>query len=288
MGRAEAHMSNESGRDTWRHLQWPSRKVESFVVSFPKSGRTWLRVLLAVVEARRRGDDPNAVVSEWLGQDAPSMAGRPVLFTHALAPNAHERVEAMSYFLAYIGDQRRIFLVRDPRDTIVSYFFQVTKRQRGSAFANDIGRFVRDSAYGIDRLLLFLVACDASLREASGPSLVVAYEDLHADPQRVLAATAEFLGCPAAAGALASAVTFGEFDNMRRLELEGGFGRPRLAMRDANDVESLKTRKGVVGGYAEYLSRKDLSYVEERIGALLPARFGYGEPGAPASAALAS
>jgi hypothetical protein len=280
-------MSNEPGRDTWRHLQWPSRKVESFVVSFPKSGRTWLRVLLAVVEADRRGEDPNAVVSEWLGQEAPTMADSPVLFTHALASNAHERVEAMSYFLSYIGDRRRVFLVRDPRDTIVSYFFQVTKRQRGSALASDIGKFVRDPGYGIERLLLFLVACDASLRDASGPSLLVSYEELHAYPQRVLAATAGFLGCPASTRTLASAVTFAEFDNMRRLELEGGFGRARLEMRDANDVESLKTRKGVVGGYAEYLSRKDVSYVEGRIGALLPARFGYREPGVPA-AVLAS
>jgi hypothetical protein len=279
-------MMDESGRETWRHLQWPSRKVECFVVSFPKSGRTWLRVLLAVVEADRRGADPNAVVSEWLGQEAPTMADRPVLFTHALASNAHERIEAMSYFLAYIGDRRRVFLVRDPRDTIVSYFFQVTKRQRGSALANDIGRFVRDPGYGIDRLLLFLVACEASLREAPGPSLLVSYEELHADPQVVLAATAEFLGCPASTVALASAVTFGEFDNMRRLEIEGGFGR-RMNMRDANDVESLKTRKGVVGGYAEYLSRKDVSYVEKRIRALLPARFGYREPGVPPSAVLA-
>jgi Sulfotransferase domain len=138
VGGAQSRVSTEvrSARDldAWRHRQRPSRKVESFVVSFPKTGRTWLRVLLAAVEANRRGEDTNAVVGQWLEHEAPTLADRSVFFTHALSANAHERVEAMSHFLGYIGDRRRVFLVRDPRDTIVSYFFQVTKRQHGSAF----------------------------------------------------------------------------------------------------------------------------------------------------------
>lgn len=287
LGGAQDRVTSSPDPDAWRHRQWPSRKVESFVVSFPKSGRTWLRVLLAVVEANRRGADTNTVVSEWLEHEAPTLSDRSVLFTHALSANAHERTEAMSHFLGYIGDRQRVFLVRDPRDTIVSYFFQVTKRQRGSALANDIGRFLRDPGYGIDRVLQFLAACDASQREDPGPSLLVSYEELHCDPQRVLAATATFLGCPASSSTLEIAVMLASFDNMRRLELEGGLDGQRLAARDATDPESLKTRKGVVGGYVDYLSRKDVAYVEKRIEALIPSRLGYRVPGVPPSAVRA-
>jgi hypothetical protein len=272
--------------DGWRHLLWPSRKVESFVVSFPKSGRTWLRVLLAVVEAHRRDEDPDAVVGEWLGRDAPTIAGRSVLFTHALSANAHERPEAMRLFLGYVGDRRRVFLVRDPRDTIVSYFFQVTKRQRGSSLAGDLGRFVRDPGYGIDRLLAFLAACEASMREDPGPSLLVAYEELHRDAAGVLRAATEFLGGEARSAAVEAALEFGRFDNVQRLELEGALdGHRRLAQRDPTDPESLKTRKGVVGGYADYLSRRDLAYVDKRIDELMPLSFGYREPGVHPTAA---
>jgi len=35
-------------------------------------------------------------------------------------------------------------------------------------------------------------------------------------------------------------------------------------------------------------SGREVSYVEARIGALVPARFGYREPGVPSSAVLAS
>jgi Sulfotransferase domain len=272
--------------DAWRHLQWPSRKVESFVVSFPKSGRTWLRVLLAVVEAHRRREGTDAVVGEWLEREAPTIGGRSVLFTHALSANAHERSEAMRHFLGYIGDRRRVFLLRDPRDTVVSYFFQVTKRQRGSSLEGDLGRFVRDPGYGIDRLLAFFAACEASLREDPGRSLVLAYEELHRDPACVLRAATEFLGGDATAAALDAAVAFGDFDNLHRLELEGRLdGQGRLAQRDPSNPESLKTRKGVVGGYSDYLSRRDLTYVEKRIEELMPPSLGYRTPRAPPPAA---
>ena len=287
VGGAQDRLTASPGPDAWRHRQWPSRKVESFVVSFPKSGRTWLRVLLAVVEANRRGADTSTVVSEWLEHEAPTFAERSVLFTHGLSVDAYERTEAMSHFLGYIGDRRRVFLVPDPRDTIVSYFFQVTKRQRGSALANDIGRFLRDPRYGIDRVLQFLAACDASQRDDPGPSLLLSYEELHGDPQRVLAATATFLGSPASSRTLEFAVMFAGFDNMRRLELEGGLDSQPLAALDASDSESLKTRKGVVGGYVDYLSPKDVAYVEKRIEALIPSRLGYRVPGVPPSVVLA-
>ena len=44
------------GDARWRHGLWPARSVERFVVSFPKSGRTWLRVMMAVAEAGARGE----------------------------------------------------------------------------------------------------------------------------------------------------------------------------------------------------------------------------------------
>ena len=41
---------------------------------------------------------------------------------------------------------------------------------------------------------------------------------------------------------------------------------------------------GVVGGYEEYLSRRDVSYVAKRIAALMPRALGYRVPGVPPAA----
>jgi hypothetical protein len=266
---------------SWRHLLWPSRRVERFVVSFPKSGRTWLRMMLAVAEARARGAEPEGVVREWLETDSPRLGGKRVLFTHALSANAHERADAMNHFLGYIGDRPRLFLVRDPRDTVVSYFFQVTKRQRVSSRAGDLGGFVRDPHYGIDRILEFLRSCDRSLTADPGPALLLSYEALHRDTRSALLRVLDFFLESASPEALDEALAFGQFERMQRLEREGAWvGNGRLVARDPGDPESLKTRRGVVGGHREYLVGDDLAYVERRIAERLPPSLGYLEPGA--------
>ena len=270
----------------WHHGLWPARSVDRFVVSFPKSGRTWLRVMMAVAEAGARGEAPERVVQEWLGSEAPRLNGAPVLFTHGLSVPVDEPAVAMSLFLAYIGDRRRIFLARDPRDTVVSYYFQEATRRRRRALpeSTSLDSFVRHADYGIERILLFNQACSASLRDDSGPALLLAYEDLHRDAMGSLRSVLDFLeAAPVGDDVLRSAVEYGRFENMQRLEREAAFDlhNRRLAARDPNDPESYKTRKGQVGGYRDYLSAEEIAYLDERIAALQPPELGYLEPGMP-------
>ncbi len=270
----------------WRHTLWPARSVERFVVSFPKSGRTWLRVMMAVAEAGARGEAPEHVVPEWLGSEAPRLNGAPVLFTHGLSVPADEPAAAMSLFLAYIGDRRRIFLVRDPRDTVVSYYFQETARRRRRVLpeSTSLDSFVRDADYGIERILLFNQACSASLRDDSGPAMLLAYEDLHRDAMGSLRSALDFLeAAPVGDDVLRSAVEYGRFENMQRLEREAAFDESnrRLVARHPDDPDSYKTRKGAVGGYRDYLAAEEIAYLEERIAALQPPELGYLEPSVP-------
>lgn len=269
----------------WRHNNWPARSVENFVISFPKSGRTWLRVMMAAAEAETRGLPAKAVVSEWLSSEAPAVGNRTVLFTHALSAPAHEPEHAVELYLSYVADKHRLFLVRDPRDVVVSHYFQVARRARPQSGyePGEIGDFVRDPARGIDRVLAFYRACDAALQQGSGPSLVLAYEDLHSDPATGLRAAMEFFGAPVADNALAAGVAFGRFENMQRLEREGALthANRRLDVRNAQDPESFKTRRGEIGGYARYLAADDVTYLETRIAEFLPETMGYRESGIP-------
>jgi hypothetical protein len=271
----------------WRHNHWPARSVENFVVSFPKSGRTWLRVMMAVAESQSRGVAGHEVIAEWLAEEAPRLGGAPLLFTHALSVPAHEPARGMDLFLEYIEDRRRLFFVRDPRDVVVSHYFQTSRRARRQPDYDprSVGDFVRDPDRGIDRVLLFFGACERSLRSGSGLALRLAYEDLHADPTAGLGAALAFFGAQASPAALKLAVEFGSFENMQRLERKGEFAHDnrRLVARDPSDPESFKTRRGEVGGYREYISDDDVVYIEERIATLLPETFGYREPGVSAT-----
>ena len=269
----------------WRHNHWPARSVENFVIFFPKSGRTWLRVMMAVAEAETRGLAAKAVVSEWLSSEAPTLGNTTVLFTHALSAPAHEPLHAVELYLSYVADKHRLFLVRDPRDVVVSHYFQVSRRARPQSGyePGQIGDFIRDPARGIERVLAFYRASAVTLAQGSGPSLVLAYEDLHSDPAPGLRATMGFFGAPVGDDAVAAAVDFGRFENMQRLEREGALTQAnrRLDARNAQDPESFKTRRGEIGGYARYLADDDVAYLEARIVELLPETMGYREPGIP-------
>ncbi|MGY8989872.1 MAG: sulfotransferase domain-containing protein, partial [Flavobacteriales bacterium] len=48
-----------------------------------------------------------------------------------------------------------IFLVRDPRDVIISHFYQVTKRSKNPFIFNSISEFVKDDILGFKRIIHF-------------------------------------------------------------------------------------------------------------------------------------
>jgi hypothetical protein len=112
----------------------------------------------------------------------------------------------------------------------------------------------------------------------------VTYEGLHLDGPGNLAAVLAFLGADASAeDVIADALEYAAFERMQGRERDGGFSEAnrRLVPKDPDDPESFKVRKGVVGGYRDYLSAGDIGFLEERIAALQPEELGYLEPGVP-------
>lgn len=272
----------ETGR--WHHPTWPARGIYRFVVSFPKSGRTWLRVLMGAAEGAHRGASLEKESAEWLRHDAPLLAGKSVLFTHGLASSPGEPTEHLELFQRYIADRTRVFLVRDPRDTVVSYYFQQVKRRgrQHDDVPEKIADFARHPFWGVDRIVDMLNASQLAFERGPGPALIVSYELLHAEPAESLARVFAFLGAPdISSDAIARAIEFSRFENMRKREASGGIGSPSvLRPVDRNDEESFKTRKGVVGGYTSYFTSDDVAWIDARIRERLDPAMGYALPGA--------
>ena len=213
------------------------------VVSFPKSGRTWLRVML-------------------------TNAGVEVDYSHGGSDHIAGRTpdELRSQLETFL---RRpvLFLLRDPLDTAVSGFFQASKRLQ--KYDGDIHTFLRSPQHGLEKIVRFnLLWLENQGRFRD--FCVLGYEDMHEQPAAELRKAISFLtGREPGPGIVEKAVEAGRFDNMRKVEARGEGAATYgdwLAPVDASDTDTFKTRRGVVGGWRDYLNEDDARYAEEIFG----------------------
>lgn len=246
----------------WRRRRRAAREhaaARVIVVSFPKSGRTWLRMLVGKALTEQFG----VAESEMLDAFALSRATGclPTLYTHDDTPNTEARpwTRLESDKSRYRG-KKVIFLCRDPRDVVVSCYFQASRRH--DVFRGELADFIRDDRFGLRKILRFYEIWERS-RGVPDEFLLLHYEEMHANPLACLRRVLEFIGVtdidPAAA---ARAVDFARFDHMRELEATHHFPDKGLRPRIPGDDESFKVRRGKIGGYVDYLSADDQAWAE--------------------------
>jgi Sulfotransferase domain len=215
------------------------------VISYPKSGRTWLRVML-----------------DALGVDAE--------YTHfGAGVKAKQPLEGIRANPLWCRGRPSLLLVRDPRDTLVSSYFQAVKRR--GVYSGEISEFVRDPRFGIEKLAGWNLMW-AELAQARERFGIVSYEALHREPGATLLGVARMLGSTPSDAELAAAVEAGRIDVMRARERRGEYAAQygkALTPADPADTQSFKVRLGVVGGYRASLSPSDVAFCEatlERLG----------------------
>jgi len=258
-------------------LYLASLTIDSFLISYPKCGRTWLRLLLGKYAVGFEGDqDPIEVYEVTRGLDEfPSLE-----ISHDDYPHWKAASLQCTDKRAF-ADKNVVFLVRDPRDAIVSYYFQYVKRgDRKHAkddFDGSISEFVQHEIGGLRSITNFynIWAANATVPKAF---MMVTYEDLSADPVKSLGDIVSFLGWPdRGTSYLERVVEFGKFENMRKMEARNTLNNSRLSPPKDGDPEGFKTRKGKVGGYRDYLSDDDCRYIDDYLAANLDATYAYGQ-----------
>jgi len=197
-------------------LQRPGRNLavfpdDTFLVSYPKSGNTWTRFLIAnLVYPEKKPDfsninelipDPEALSKRHLA----SMPRPRVLKSHQYFDPRYRQI---------------IYVVRDPRDVALSQYHFHRKRR------------VIDDRYPIEQFATRFIAGETSeygswaenvagwlaTRYRSEGFLLLRYEDMIADTPAELAKVAAFLHISADASRIAHAVAQSSAQKMRELE----------------------------------------------------------------------
>lgn len=212
--------------------------MQRHFVSYPKSGRTWIRYMLTQL-----GVDDH-IVFQHDGFE----------FNNGACPPHNFDIERR--LARYAPPDKLVYLERDPRDVMVSLYFQVTGRFKDFfGYQGSISDFVRDDYFGAMNLHRFR-AMWADLCARRG-FLAVSYEACHDDAEGVIRRLLDYFELQAESADIAQAVAGASFEKMRQVEQSGAFPQPWL--RPRNDAP--KVRRGRVGGFQDTLNTEDITYL---------------------------
>ena len=242
------------------------RADDTFIISYPRSGNTWTRFLIA--NLMHPGEPVTFANIERLIPDAEAQSSR-----YMRRVPSPRMIKSHSYFDPRYP--RVIYIVRDPRDVALSYY-DFSRKYRQIEDSYPLERYIEDFTTG--HLLSAdwgtwgeNVASWVYARGARPGFLLLRYEDMKAHPDHELARIAEFLGIPASPELLRAAIERSSADRMR--EMEKTQGENWVTTKDKrSDIPFVRTAS--VGGWKTNLQTEPVAKIEARWGNIM-AQLGY-------------
>lgn len=255
-----------------------NKSTATYLLSYPKCGVTWLKFMLiqALTELHGISNEnlsvdvntittkyPKLPLIEWSHDESE------IINENGFYPDPHKLFVypgRVKYFRKKV-----ILLVRDPRDTVVSYFHHVTRRSERPMVFENLSEFIRSPLYGFKRILKFYqIWCQNHWLPKD--FLILRYEDLVVDGVASLSNALQFIGAKEKSRKqLERIYNFSKADNMRQLERNGKIDGMRTF---GNDNNSLKVRKAKIGSYKNEMNESDIIFCD-RLMRFLPPIYGY-------------
>ncbi|HEV2488859.1 MAG TPA: sulfotransferase domain-containing protein [Candidatus Acidoferrales bacterium] len=225
---------------------------DRFLVSYPRSGNTWTRFLIANLIQQ------SPVTFESIDHLIPDI--------YLITDRALSRIPKPRILKSHEPYDPRyplvVYLVRDPRDALISRYYYALK---WGAFSDDYpmeqfaDRFVSGTAdlyhrtgpWG-DHVLSWI-----AMRAGQPNFLILRYEDLKRDMQRELTRLASFMKLEVDEARLARAIEWSSAERMRELDLKQPLDLLKSTRRDVPFV-----RTGVAGGWRSQLSEISVRKIE--------------------------
>ena len=232
---------------------------DAYILSYPRSGRTWLKVMLGKVLSLKYNlkKDNIYLYRKTLFSKAPNIVSE-----HPFEPDYPTSFPYPKLKVAKKFKRKKIILLfRDPRDLVVSNYYEYTKRKK--IWQGELSQFIKEP-YTSPRIIKFMNLWYEETKKRKD-ILVLKYERTKNDPFGELKKVSEFLGINASDEILKEAVEYGSIKNMRKLEVKDHFKHDKLRPADEKDINSYKVRKAKAGSYKEELSKEDIAYLNKQI-----------------------
>jgi len=237
-------------KDIILSLLYPKNKL--YIVSYPNSGRTWLKHMLLEIFAQLDVEDYNIEFthdnSEIIIEDGTR-----------IDPNTiFKYTRRYKYLRAKV-----IFLCRDPRDIITSNYHQVTKRAKNPFSFNNKSEFIQNEILGFKRIIHFFNLW-ANNKSIPNKFLLIRYENLLSGINE-LENVLSFMNINAGKQLITKVYNGSSADKMRIKEKNNqikGF------TNFGNEVNQMKVRKAKKGSYLSELSVDDINFCNNEMSLL--------------------
>ncbi len=241
------------------------------VVGFPKSGNTWVKLFLARYFSKlfnveqpenfQRLHHYPYVKSIFFSHVGPRIFGDNVLETIL-------KIKNQDYILKTIirlKNKKILFIARDPRDVVVSYYFHMKYLSKSSKYKNiKISEFVRDDSTGIYSIINYMNTWNRNSKLFNNFT-IIHYEFLKNNTKNEFLKIINFVNMNRNQKILQEVIDYTKFENMKKMEKNGNTKNRSFLLRVPNINETFRMRKGKIGGYKEYLCSKDIKYVNRQM-----------------------
>lgn len=244
-----------------------NKKIEIFpddvwLVSYPKSGNTWLRFLIGNYLTGNQCDFNNCA------KIVPDLHK-----TNQKKCSNLKRPRFIKSHFPFTTDYKRVvYLVRDGRDVAISYYFHLIKFHeitKETDFKDYLVTF--NNGYINRRYSSWSNHVNSWLDRKLDNILLVKYEEMKIDPISQVTKILQFAGLPIDEQAVVEAVNYSNFENMKKLENEQQYNSRMMAKSDRN---MSFVRSGSVGQWNNFFDDKSMQNFERIHGSALK-RLGY-------------
>jgi estrone sulfotransferase len=193
------------------HRLVKSRPDDQYLVSYPRSGNTWMRTMLSVLVNPAAEGNP-----DFTRQNIPGISISNSKKINALS--SPRLIKSHTWFREEIP--RALYLVRDGRDVLISlYHYYITRDKKDLSFSAFYQEYL-NGKYGQlwhENVESWLI----NGRELLGENLlVITFEQLKADTFQTLTRSAEFLNLQISSSEVEKALEISNINKMRKIEME--------------------------------------------------------------------
>ena len=215
------------------------------LLSYPKSGRTWVFSMLGKYVSLEQGLGDIDIV-RYATENLPLTKSHAGFSIQGNLKQDRKRADSFD-------PEKIILLTRNPYDTVLSFYHDAKGRYN---YSGDLESFIRHPKYGANNLKRYTEYVDSR-----DPRHIFSYEDIQKNTFEEMKRILEILEQPVVDSTLNDAIEFCAADNLREQEQLYRKDKSKgVNMKSEGDM--VKVRKAKVGSYKEEMTQEQINYIK--------------------------